>query len=124
MDLRRRIVAAYEQATTTFREIAERFSVGEASVNRLVNRFRREGTVEPKPHGGGSPSLLGEQEHAQIAALVADKPDRTIAELVAELRRRHGRTVSPATMSRAIAKLGLTRKKRHSQRRNATANAS
>ena len=123
IDLRRRIVAAYEEATATFREIAERFSVGEATVNRFVNRFRREGTVEPKPHGGGTAPLLGEQEHAQIAALVAEKPDRTIAELVSELSRQHGLTVSPATMSRTIAKLRLTRKKRPSQRRSATANA-
>jgi len=123
LDLRRRIVAAYEEATATFREIAERFSVGEATVNRFVNRFRREGSVEPKPHGGGTPSKLGEAQYAQIAALVAEKPDRTIAELVTEMRQRHGYTMSPATMSRTVAKLGLTRKKRLSQRRSATANA-
>jgi transposase len=124
IDLRRRIVAAYEEATTTFHEIAARFSVGEATVNRYVNRFRREGTFEPKPHGGGTAPLLGEREHAQIAALVAEKSDRTIAELVTELSRQFGCAVSPATMSRTVAKLGLTRKKRPSQRRSATASAS
>lgn len=122
IDLRGRILEAYEKATTTFREVAERFSVGEATVNRLVNRFRREGRIDPKPHSGGTPSMLGATEYAQIAALVSEKSDRTIAELAVEMRRRHGRSMSPATMSRALAKLGLTRKKRASQRRSATVN--
>jgi transposase len=124
IDLRGRIVEGYELATTTFREIAERFSVGEATVNRLVNRFRKSGSIAPKPHAGGPAPMLGEVDLARIAALVSEKPDRTIAELVSEMKRRHSRAMGTATMSRALARMKLTRKKRVSQRRSATASAS
>lgn len=114
MDLRARIIRAYDRASTTFREIAEQFSVGEATVNRLVSRFRTTGSFEPKPHAGGVPPMLGEFDLANIKALVAEKPDRTTPELVAAMASRHGRVMSPATMSRALARIGFTRKKRAS----------
>ncbi len=53
LDLRERIVAAYERGDMTRDQVAALFQVGRASVNRLVRRFRETGSVEPSPHGGG-----------------------------------------------------------------------
>jgi transposase len=114
IDLRQRIVEAYDPKTTSCREVAERFSVGEASVNRFVNRYRRTGSVAPRPHGGGVQSKLQEPELATIRVLVVEKSDRTRLELIAALAERCGVRVSPATMGRALMALGLTRKKNRS----------
>src|SRR5437016_1943273 len=113
-DLRQRIVASYDPKTTSCREVAERFSVGEASVNRFVNQFRRTGELAPRPHGGGPTSKLQEPELATLRVLVAEKSDRTRVELIAALAEKRGVRVSPATMGRALTALGLTRKKSRS----------
>jgi transposase len=114
MDLRRRVVDAYDPKTTSYREIAERFSVGEASANRLVNQLRKTGSLAPKPHGGGPEPKLKEPELVVLRALVDEKSDRTRDELLVLVAERCGIRVSPATMGRALAALGLTRKKSRS----------
>lgn len=114
IDLRRRIVQAYDPKTTSCREVAERFSVGEASVNRFVNQQRQTGDVAPRPHGGGVASKLQAPEMETIRVLVVEKSDRTRLELIAALAEQRGVRVSPATMGRALAALGLTRKKSRS----------
>jgi transposase len=57
-DLRWRVVEDYEPGDETFSEVGERFKVGEASVSRWVQQFRKTWSVEPKPHGGGIESHI------------------------------------------------------------------
>ncbi len=53
LDLRRRIVKAYETGkTATYEATAEMFGVGRATVNRLLRRKRETGDVVAKPRGG------------------------------------------------------------------------
>ena len=114
VDLRKRIVAAYESGDVTRDEVAELFQVGRASVNRLVRRFRETGNIEPSPHGGGKPRKLDAKGEKALRGLLVDRPDATIPEFVDMLERLSGRVVSTSTMSRALARLGFTRKKRPS----------
>jgi transposase len=43
IDLRKRIVKAYEKGEGSIRKLAKSFQVGEASVWRLVSRYQRKG---------------------------------------------------------------------------------
>jgi transposase len=116
LDLRERIVAAYERGDLTRDQVAEMFQVGRASVNRLVRRFRETGSVEPNPHGGGKPRKLTGRGEKALRALVAEHPDATIPEFVRLLMARAKLAVSTSTMSRELTRLGFTRKKSPSSR--------
>jgi transposase len=111
VDLRERIVAAYGRGSMTRQQVADMFQVGRASVNRLVRRFRETGKVEPNPHGGGKPRKLTARGEKALRALVVERPDATIPELVRLLEARTKLLVSTSTMSRELAQLGFTRKK-------------
>jgi transposase len=107
LDLRERIVAAYERGDLTRDQVADLFQVGRASVNRLVHRFRETGTVEPSPHGGGKPRKLTARGEKVLRALLVEFPDVTIPELVRLLLERAKLAVSTSTVSR---ELGLIRR--------------
>jgi transposase len=61
LDLRRRIVAAYERDEGTYFELAQRFGVGEATVSRLLRRQRELGHVVPEVAGGGFPPRISDE---------------------------------------------------------------
>ena len=121
-DLRERVVRAYLDGHGTYAEVADRFGVGEATVDRWVARVRRTGSVDPDAMGGDRRCKFDEESEALVVALVEEQPDVTRDELVVLLRDRAGLDVSPAGVQRALERLGLTRKKRRSMLRNATPN--
>jgi transposase len=120
MDVRERIVARYHQGKETYKELAELFNVGESSVARLLRLEREQGDLRPAPHGGGYPPRITDADLPRLAELVAEKPDRTLAELCAEWVARFGGPISNSSMYRALERAGITRKKRPSERRNKT----
>lgn len=109
LDLRRRVVRAV-QAGMSCRASAARFEVSVSFVVKLMQRWRRQGTLEPDQVGGWKRSKLA--PHAEpVRALVAAEPDLTLAELHARLADQ-GIATSPAGVSRFLAACELTRKKR------------
>lgn len=120
-ELRHRIIQAWEAREGTWEEIAARFKVGVATVDRLIALYRATGTVEPRPHGGGHEPKLGPKHHAILRDLVKERPDITLEELAVELVAKGGPSVSTATIGRVVRnKLKLTRKKSLSFRPSAT----
>ena len=67
----------------------------------------------PGPHGGGHTPRLGARHHKLLRSAVASNDDATLCELRERLAARAGVTVSEATVSRALSRLGLPRKKKH-----------
>jgi len=57
--LRVRVVDAYEAGEGSYATIAERFTLGTATVKRWVAQRRRDGHIDPKPKAGGTPSSVG-----------------------------------------------------------------
>ena len=110
-DLRERVVAAYKAGRGTYREIAELFGVGEASVDRWLRLARENDDVEAAPHGGGTPAKVPAEKYPELARLVAEKPDRTVVEIRDEWERRQGVDLSRSAMQRALLKAGFTWKK-------------
>ena len=113
LDLRQRIVTRYLSGQGTYEDVADHFSVGKASVVRFVSQYRRSGRLEPKAATGGQESKLNEKALATLRSLVEEQPDRTVYELAVALEEQTGISVGTSTISRGLAKLRLTRKKRH-----------
>ena len=57
LDLRCRIIAAYEQQEGSIRELAKRYKVSKDFVHQLLMRYRQEDTLMPKPQGGSQPRI-------------------------------------------------------------------
>ena len=84
-DLRERVIGTVE-AGASRREAAELFQISISSAIRWVQRWRKEGSSEPKPRGG-SCSVL-EKYADRILALVAKHPDWTLGEILAAMHKR------------------------------------
>ena len=110
MDLRQRVVAACDDGLETRAEIAERFSVSESWIRRLLQRRRESGSIAPKPHGGGQPLAFDDQAAERLRRAVAATPDATLEELAKASRV----ACSLSTVDRALRRLGITRKKSRS----------
>lgn len=111
-DLRRRILAALDAGEGSQRQIAQRFRVGRATVERLVRRVRETGSIDPKPHGGGQRPRLVETDREQILAWLEADPDLR-QEDIAERFEQMKRPMSQQAVSRGLRRLGITRKRHH-----------
>lgn len=76
LDLRKRVVMAYEAGEGTMKSLGRRFSVGEATVKRWVRRKRQGLGLEPGPYRGKEPRIGGERL-AIVQAIVEESPDET-----------------------------------------------
>jgi transposase len=111
VDLRERVVRAVE-AGASRRATAAKYEVSPSFVIKLMQRWRRRGTLAADRIGGGKRSKLAAHTE-RVHALLAAEPDLTIAELRARLAA-DGIEVSPSAISRFLVACGLTRKKRPS----------
>lgn len=111
VDLRQRIMAAYEAKEGSQRQLAERFKVSLSFIRDLRRHHRETGSVEPKPHGGGAIAKLGEEQLPMIEALVTAQPDALLEELCERFAGQTGVEVSVSTMQRAVCRLKLNVKK-------------
>ena len=109
-DLRQRVIAACDARDGTRPQIAVRFSVSESWVRKVLRQRRDTGSIEPKPHGGGRVPAFDPQASTRLREAVRADDDATLA----ELGRVAGVACSEAAVYRALARLGITRKKSRS----------
>jgi transposase len=115
MDLRERVLAACDAGRGT-KAVAEAFSVSAAWVRRLKQRRRQTGRIAPLAQRRGP--VPGWQTHAEaIRAAARAHPDATLR----EYREQHGLPLSKSALDRALAALGLPRKKSRRGRPSRTA---
>jgi transposase len=111
MDLRTRVLADCE-AGVAAKEVAAKFRVSRSWVNRVAQRRRESGEVAPRPQQVfKKPALAGQED--RLCALVAAKPDQTLA----ELREALPSSASLSSVWRALDRLQLTLKKNGTRRR-------
>jgi transposase len=115
-DLRERVLGAYDRGMKT-KQIADLFCVSASWARRLKQRRRETGETTHRPMGGPGVTIV---DRAQLAALVREHPDATLA----ELRQRLGVQCALSTLCVALKKLGLSFKKKRSMRPNRTARTS
>lgn len=109
MDLRQRIVAAYNNKEGSIRQLAERFKVSKSSTERVINLEGSTGSVAPKPHSGGRTAI--EVDPALIRAWLDETCDLTQQQLAERLTEHTGQAVSRSTIGRSLKRFGITRKK-------------
>jgi transposase len=120
-DLRSRVVAAIGRGASC-REAADRFGVSVSSAVKWAQRFRQSGSVAAKPMGGDHRSRLTDKR-AWLLALIARRPDLTLAEVRQELGVR-GIFVGYGTVWRFFAKEKISVKKKRARGRAGSARRS
>ena len=103
LDLRQKVVAAVERGDSTIEEVAAAFGVGPTFVKKMLRRHR-----EP---GGGHGPRRADTHLKLLRSEVARRPDKTVPMPRDHLAARAGVNVSTPTVSRALSRLGLSRKK-------------
>ena len=110
LDLRERILAAYDNDEGTRPEIAQRFRVSLGMVKKLLQQRRRTGDIAPRYRFCGRKPMIVGTHRRQLRSLLARKNDLTLE----ELRAATGLKCSLQAINVVLGKLGLTYKKRHS----------
>jgi transposase len=105
MDLRERVLLDSD-AGLSAATVAAHYHVSASWVRRLKQRRRETGEVAPRTQRYGPWPVLA-PHLATLAALIEERPDRTLADLQVAL----GTSASLATIWRAVTKLGFTLKK-------------
>ncbi len=111
LDLRERVVSAYENGVETILEVAERFEVSDSFIKKLLRRKRVTGTIAPVGHRGGQPKRLSEKHRKWLLKTVLAQPDITLGELRERLLREQNLSASVPTLCRELRALNLRRKK-------------
>jgi transposase len=107
IDLRERVIAAYEREGQSMGQIAQRFAMPKGTVQNIIEHYRATGGVTPKPQNPGRKPAFAGETLARLEADVDRHPDATLEELC----ERSGLCVSLVTVHNTLKKLGFTRKK-------------
>lgn len=114
LDLRERIVEAYDAEQGTREEIAGRFRVSLGMVKKLLQQRRMTNDLGHRHRYSGRKAKVLPEYRDKLAALVAAQPDLTLA----EIREKLAMTCTIPAVHYALAALGLTYKKRRSMQPN------
>ena len=117
LDLRERIVAAYDQDEGTREQVAHRYRVSLGMVKKLLQPRRRTGDLAPRHRFSGRKPLIVASHRREFRTLLGRKPDLTLP----ELRQAAGLNCTLPAIHYALKKMGLTYKKRRSVPANKTA---
>lgn len=120
IDLRRKVLDAYDRGDGSQRALAARFGLAASTVQSWLDRRRITGSVAPRPSGASSPKLTDDAREV-LRQIAADQPDGYAREWAVALAERTGVRVHPSTVWRQARRMGLTRKKRRGVRPSATA---
>ena len=112
LDLRQRVVRAYEQGQSSVAQIAARFGVGQTFVKKMLRQKRETADLSPHPHGGGKPASIKPAQLRLLKQKVQKDNDISLAELQSFLLLKVQLDVHVSTISRALKQLDLPRKKR------------
>jgi transposase len=108
-DLRSRVITACSTRRCSREDIAAQFQISESTLYDWLRRWKQNGSLAPGPHGGGPTSELDERVLLELAQA---EPDATLAEYAERLAERTGRRFSISWLSRALKRLGYSRKGR------------
>lgn len=120
LDLRQRILDAYDKEAGTRAEIAHRFRVSLGMVKKLLQQRRRTGNIAARHHYSGRKPMIRATHQSQMRSLLTKKNDLTLK----ELRQAMGLQCSLQAIHVVLARMGLTYKKRHCEPVNKTGRTS
>ena len=117
LDLRERILAAYDAKDSTREMVAARFRVSLGMVKKLLQQRRHLGEIGAQHHRAGRKPRILPAHREQLRRQLPAKPDLTLA----ELRTATGLACTLPAIHYVLADMGLTFKKRLSGQPNRTA---
>ncbi|WP_395739260.1 hypothetical protein [Prosthecobacter sp.] len=110
LDLRERIVSAYDKGEGTRDEIARRFRVSLGMVKKLLQQRSKTGCIKSRHHLAGRKKTIVAEHRIAMRRHLKGKPDMTLA----ELREALGVKCTLPAIHYVLADMGLTYKKRRS----------
>ena len=116
--MKQRVLGLYDQGCKT-KEIAERLCVSKSWCRR-VKQFRH----HPPRKVGGRAYKLKEEERAILAQWLKEKPDATLAELQARIKRELGIVISGGALWNTLRRMKFSFKKSRSMPASRTARMS
>lgn len=108
-DLRERVVAAVDDGTPIV-TVAARFRLHRSTIYRYLARRQEQGTLAPRTSPGRARAIPATDD-ARLIAQLQQHPSATLRTHCAVWEQATGVRLSPATLSRAIRRVGWTRKK-------------
>jgi len=110
LDLRAKVLRAVDQGYART-EIVKLLGVSQATIKRYLKQRRETGDDAPKPMPGRPPKKLAPLQ-AELVEQLQAHDDIRLEDHCRLWEQTHGVRVSTATMSRAIKRIGWTRKKK------------
>jgi transposase len=113
LDLRRKVILAYEKEEGSQKEIAEQFGIGYRTLKEWLLLKKITGDVKPKEHIHRGPlPVIDKKGLLFIKKLVENKPDILISEIRELYATKFKVSLLQSMVSNAFKKLNLRRKKK------------
>ncbi|MBD1922614.1 transposase [Microcoleus sp. FACHB-831] len=115
IDLRKKILSAWQNKEGTQRDLAKRFKVSLSFIRDFLRRYRETGEITARPQGGYRRSKLKEKEQELLKIMVTEQSDIYLREIQEAIKEQKGIEVSISSLSRTLNRLKLKRKKNFSR---------
>jgi len=117
LDLRERILAAYDLGGVTQQQVADRFAVSRESVKKLLRQRREIGDIRPQVYKNGAQPKITSTHRERLCELLQENPDLTLE----VLREKLGVDCTIQAIHYVLKDMGISYKKRLSVPVNKTA---
>ena len=112
-DLRDRALATYDRGGRSIASVARQLGIAPQTLGAWLRRRRETGSAEPLPHAGGRSHAKIQPVHERaLETYIEADCSMTLPEMAARLSADHQLTIDPSQLSRVLARLGYTRKKK------------
>lgn len=111
MDLRKRVLAAYDSGKYTLHQVAQRFEVTTRWIQQLRQRRQSEGTIAPHPQNQGRKPAFKGKLLDDLNEFVKQHPDATLEEIKEHFAGKV--TCSLVAIHLTLKRLGWRYKKKH-----------
>jgi len=107
LDLRERVMKAYDEGQWTVGQLAERFKVGEWWIYKLKRQRQNEGSLAPRKGAVGQPRRFQAGQLNRLQQYVDRHPDATLE----QIREKLGVSCTVVTIHHTLRRLGYRYKK-------------
>jgi transposase len=112
LDLRQKILSAWQNKENTQRALAKRFKVSLSFVRDFLRRYRETNEIAAKPQGGDRRSKIKGKDEELVKTIVRTQSDIYLREIKETLQENNRIEVSISGLSRTLKRLELGRKKK------------
>ncbi len=112
IDLRQRILSAWQSKEGSQRELAKRFKVSLAFIRDFLKRYRETGEIAARKQGGDQRSKIKGKDQELLHEIVSKQNDIYLREIQSELKEKRGIEVSISSLCRTLKRKKLVRKKK------------